>query len=310
MASPIDNLVRSASSSKSLNILVYVFDGYFEYCLAQAFPQHHFYCLKNTAKIKWNTNVWQPSNNLHLSVEPPSHIVFDCILSNDFTSHYKSAYTASQMFHIPLILMEHIPTDKPPNTIKTKHHYISHELVDVSSEGLPIFPYGVGKLNNTLDKSGVVVISDFTPRDIMVVQDMIRQSSLPIKIFGNNPGLSKPIDNLYMYKKTLEEGLIYLHLTSDVNIPVSVLHAMSAGCIVISTKTPLLENVITKDRGFLVNSGPDMLSIISKVKNNPDKYVSCGKNAQNYTQDNFNMKTFTENWSGVFNKIEKEVVIR
>jgi len=239
MTSPIDNLI-SQSLNKPLNVLVYSFNGCFEHYLSKACPQHNFYCLQNTVKIRWDQDLWGINNNMYVSVAPIQHVVFNCVLCND-VSHHKSAQTFSRMLHVPLILMEHAITRNPDHNIGADYHYVSHKIIDSSAQ---VVPYGVTKMDETKKKHQMVIISDFSQRDMMIIHDLINKSPIPVKVFGQNAGLSKPIESFDKYKSVLEESLVYLHLTSDINIPTNVLHAMSAGCVVIANKTPLLEDII------------------------------------------------------------------
>lgn len=305
MTSPIDNLISHTHYNKPLNILVYAFDGCFEHYLSKVCPQHNFYCLKNTVKVRWNQNLWKVNNNMYVSVAPPQHIVFDCVLCNDI-SHHKSAQTFARVLHVPLILMEHAVTRDQDQNIGANYHYVAHEKIGKS---LQIVNYGVDKMDKIEKKHQIVIISDFTSRDLMVIQDIMNKSPLPVRIFGQNAGLSEVIDGFDTYKGVLEESLIYLHLTSDINIPINVLHAMSAGCIVVANRTPLLDTIINDECGCLVDNVQEILSKINNIKSNPEKYIKHGDNARKYIDDNFSIGAFSKHWNNTFKDIKERIFI-
>ncbi len=302
MTSPIDNLI-SHTLDKPLNILVYSFDGCFEHYLSKACPQHNFYCLQNTVKIRWNQELWSINNNMYVSTAPIQHIVFNCVLCNDISQH-KSAQTFAKMLHVPLILMEHAVTRNQDQDIGADYHYVSHKIIDSSLKDVP---YGVIEMDQIEKKHQIVVISDFMPRDTMIIHDLMNKSPIPIKVFGQNAGLSKPIESFEKYKRILEESLVYLHLTSDINLPPNILHAMSAGCVVVANKTPILEDVIGKECGVLVNSVSEMLSTLNSISSNPKEYTKYGENARKHIMDKFSMKSFASHWNNTFNDVDKRI---
>ena len=295
MTGPVSNIYKSAIKDRQLNILVYMLDGSFEYYLAQAYPEHHFYCLKQTAKVQYNDKVWSSGGNFHLSVNPPMDVVFDYVLCNDISQH-KSAHVFSQLLNVPLIFIEHttvpLPSDAP---IDEDKHYITHKL----KEG-KYLPYGVIEIEPSVPKDKITVISEFAPRDVIIVQELLEKVKHPISIYGSNIGISNPINSYYDYINILAESQIYLHITSDFVTPINVLHAMSAGCIVIGHDTPLMRTLIPQDCGFVINNMYEIKNLIDKIINNKEEYIQYGLNARRFIKDNFSINNLTTNLQNIF----------
>lgn len=307
MTSPVRNIVRSASSQKSLNILMFICDGYFETMLCEAFPQHQFYGPINdhNPPSGWNFNLCpQPDNfhyipNFHQS-NIISKIDFDLIICHDRTSQYDIAQQLAHALHINVIIVEHIVNTETLDLIamipllkKTKNDtniFIGDIQNQFSILG-PTIHYGIPNIHQS-DKKNQIIILD---TDQQTIDSLTPHISVPIKIYNINEL------NVEQYHALFQESQFFFNLSAEITrLQLPVLYAMSAGCVVISITSPVITDLITHmETGIIINNVEELLNIFNNIDTVDLKRI--GQNANQYIADNYSLEEFRNKWHETLN---------
>ena len=317
MLLPTNNIVRSAQSNKkSLNILSFICDGYFDSMLCNALPQHKFYAPLNDSKKPegWNFTLCpQPPNLYYIPNFQQSNIAskinFDLAICHDRTSQYETAQQVVHALHINLIIMEHITSVAHLDMIgmipllkRTKNDvnvFVKNMAESFKIEGA-VIPYGIPKLNSTNNKNQVLV---FNAADD-TVQNIQPYIKTPIKQYDTNTLTESE------YHKVLEESKFYFNLEAELSrLQLPTLYAMSAGCVVISMSSPAVEDVITHmENGIIINNMEDLINIWNKLDSITTSKIS--KNAIQHIADNYDSEVFATKWNEILNNTSNKTYIR
>ena len=317
MISPVRNIARSASPQPSLNILSFVYDGYFDSMLCNALTQHEFYGPINDGNhpAGWNLTLYpQPSNFHFIPSFQQSYINnrvdFDLILCHDRTTQFDIAQQLAHISHINVIMIEHfvnvasldmmnmIPLLK--KTKNTTNVFTADVLSDFKIPG-QIIKYGVPDISTTNPKKKQVVAFNADPG---VVENIKQHTSIPVVTYDINTL------NQTQYVQILQESQFYLNIEAEVNrLQADVLAAMSAGCVVASVVSPAIKDLITHEKtGLLVNNLEELLTIWHNIDGLDT--TTMGQNASKYIRDNYSCSVFSQKWQDVVSSTVQKTYIR
>jgi len=319
MISPIKNIARSASKQESLNILSFICDGYFDSMLCEALPQHNFYGPINDGNKPsgWNFTLCPQPNNFHYIANiNQSNIVnkinFDLIICHDRTSQYDIARQFAQALHINTIIVEHIVNTTHLDLIsmipllkKTKND-INVFIEDITEQfKIPgtIIKYGIPNLkhNNRDDKKNQILVLNLDQPTVDSIQPHI---STPIVLYDINNLNPK------QYYSLLQKSKFYFNMSAEITrLQLPVLHAMSAGCVVVSMSSPVINNLITHMKnGIIINGMEDLLEVWKNIDNIDTKKIS--QNANQYIMDNYDPEQFKQQWQNIITLTAKQTYVR
>jgi glycosyltransferase involved in cell wall biosynthesis len=124
---------------------------------------------------------------------------------------------------------------------------------------------------------------------------------LPIKLLGDTPNLSKAAGSLDELADAYASSVAYINTSLHSPIPMAVLEAMSSACVVISTATSALPDIINNGvNGFITNDKAKLRQLCKDVLAHPEDYEEIGKNARKTILERFNSKRFLEQWDAAF----------
>jgi glycosyltransferase involved in cell wall biosynthesis len=97
-----------------------------------------------------------------------------------------------------------------------------------------------------------------------------------------------------IYLTLLQITSVHVYLTYPFVLSWSCAEAMSAGAVVVGSKTPPVEEFIKTDKnGLLVDffNYKEISAAVCKVLSNPKKYATLGKNARKTIVESYDLKT-------------------
>lgn len=336
MQNKLSSILRRATreDGKPLNIITYVTHERYEPYLCKT--GHDFWAMQGGETRKWNTRCAPIPPNYHiLQGEPdirllPPWVDFDLILVQNIQAHMPSAFKIAQQLNIPILNLWHVlPHPNTPKTFFTKN---IPEIAQISKQiFISDFNKAAWGFGNT-DASVVThcVDSDFwKPADDMVRENVVlsicndwinrdvfcgfnlwanvvnfrQQTQLPVRVYGNTPGLSQDTNSIEEALRAYQGASIFLNTSLASPIPCVVLEAMSCGCAVVSTNTCMIPEIIQNGYNGLLCSPNDpnnMRQMITNLLNNPALARELGNNARKTIQEKFKVSDFVDKWNRIF----------
>lgn len=126
---------------------------------------------------------------------------------------------------------------------------------------------------------------------------------LPVKVFGDTPGLSVPAESTDHLISEYQKSLIFVNTSTISPVPTSLLEAMSCGCAVVSTATCMIPEVIQDGvNGFISNDESVLRERIIQLLQNPELAKQIGQKARETVVNKFNITRFVNDWNNIFYK--------
>lgn len=303
----VNNIIRGAirKADEPLNILTTVLDGRFQSLLAKT--GHNFYIVP-MYRFTWNTDLIPiPANCKVLKPnEDLSNVQYDLIICNDRYTQYEQCFKLSVMLHIPMLIVDHFSPqfmvkpevlDQMRQTQKASmYSVISSSIKYFWGDSYRVVPYGVETQPNysSEPKSGSLIMGDFQPQELGVVGNIARIcTDLTLINNSNFAGNRDAITNLYNKKA------IYINLSAQNSIPLSMLEAMSAGCAIITNDIPLLHDVFDEEDCVFCKSINDFGGAIQKLQNDNNLINKYGERSKSIINEKFPLDTAIKAWNEV-----------
>jgi glycosyltransferase involved in cell wall biosynthesis len=328
---PIRSILRNASrkEKEKLNILCACSHERYESSLAMT--GHQFYSWRSRQEIfeDWRPeHAPIPSNYTLLPYDepPPEWIDYDLVLSQNRFGQYQVLEPIAKQLGLPLITLEHtlaMPqwTSDDIRRLKTLrgdfnifisknsraawgwdeneaqviYHGIDTDLFKPAPEAK--------KKNHILS-----VVKDFIERDAFVGYSLWENvtNGLPRFPVGGTPGLSEPAKNVHELVRFYNEAQIFINTSLISPIPMAVLEALSCECLVISTATGAIPEVITNGYdGFITNNTREMRHLLEHFLEHPEEGEEIRKNARKTILEKFSLDRFITEWNNIFQNVIK-----
>ena len=338
MASPIGSILRHALNNDKYNCLTFPTHERYQSNLAET--KCNYFLLQGTPGVKGNG--WQtqyaamPSNHQLLEKKDnvieaiPSHIDgIDILLGQHRFGQATTALQLADYFHCGSIILEHTcvtndnlrkATDKLKELRGDINVFISEQSCldwgwSLSDESVSIIKHGVDsslfKPNNVKKDNHILcIVNDWQNRgDLLgfdIFQRVVLNNKLPIKVLGDNPGISSPARNVYELVQEYNKASIYYNTSRFSPIPSTLLEAMSCGIPVVSTDNFLISEIIVNGvNGYKTNSEADQLKHLQRLLMDKDEREELGKNARETIIRDFPLDKFIQSWNDVFDKVVK-----
>lgn len=306
-----------------LNILTFPTHERYESNLAKT--GHNFYSFHLKGGKKWNSDQTERPENYYILPEGDtgSYIDYDLILVQSKFWQFQVASQINQHLHLPMIVLEHtLPT---PQTINPQQlHGMRQMLGDVNvfisefsqkaweiNHNAVIIHHGVdtevfsGK-STVRTPHVLTVANEFANRDYCLNFSGWKRvtKDLPVRLVGNNPGLSESAKSIEDLRSEYNSSLIYFNSTTISPIPTTLLEAMACGCAVVSTATCMIPEVIQHGvNGLISNDENELRGFIQHLLANPEMARKLGENARKTVQQNFSLDNFINNWNNLFRQV-------
>ena len=149
------------------------------------------------------------------------------------------------------------------------------------------------------------VVNDWPNRDWCcgwnLWNQVVKPTSLPVKVYGNNPGLSEAASSLEELRRGYQTSSIFLNTSLHSPVPTALMEAMACGCAIVSTNNCMIPEIITHNKNGLLSNDPLELKVFcEQLLFNPDEAKRLGDAARKTIEDNFNLSKFVDSWNSMF----------
>ncbi len=323
--SPVSSITRQATNKGPLNILCGDTHERYQFMLAKT--GHNFYSFGHQNFKTWDTTYSAiPENYVQLdgrlgSKQIPLYMDFDLVLSQNKFGQFQIFEQIAKQLHIPLVSLEHtlpIPQWEPARFqhLKQMRGCINVFISEFSlgawlwgmDDDVRIIHHGVDTelFSNTESKRHahiLSVVNDWRNRDHCCnFQGWQRiTQGLPVKVWGDNPGLSIPTNSPHHLAREYNSSRIFLNTSTVSPIPTSLLEAMSCGCACVSTATCMIPNIIKHGvNGFISNNESELRGYVEALLGNEELAKKLGVEARKTVQEMFGVESFLNKWNEVF----------
>lgn len=249
---------------------------------------------------------------------------YDIVLSQNRLQQHGFMASTAMRYNIPMIQIDH--TEPPPGIVGdysaqlrsmrglSANVFIT-EYNRNSWGGLPddpVIPHGI---NTDLfrgwhgtEAQGISIVNFFPQRDVFCGWNLWQSISkiVPVKLVGENPGLSKSINDLPELVAALCSARFFLNTSQLSPVPLSMIEAMACGCPVVTTAKQEIPNIIQNGvNGIMSNEPAELVQGCLRLLEDPAYAKFLGDNARKTVMERFNIQQFVEKWNGVlYNAID------
>lgn len=303
-----------------LNILTFATHEGYQSALAKT--GHNFYLTTYPNRKQWDFHTRGLPENTYI-VGPleqlPNDLSFDLILSQERFQQLPQALAFSHHLKIPVVHLEHIevnPTWTPKLTDHLKHmrgfrHVFITDHNKSTWDGSPedrVIRHGIDtetfKNYGCSVNRGVSLVNQFASRDIFCgwgLWQEISQALGGVALIGENPGLSKSINDPVQLAKTLSSHRFFLNTSQLSPVPLSLLEAAACGLPIVSTSKQEIPKIFTHGESALLSNDKDeLIAHCRSLMGDPALCRKLGDAARQVVIDRFGMGTFVESWNQVF----------
>lgn len=328
MRNQVSTIIRNVTRQKDEPLNILCTPTHESSQTEQAKTNHNFYLFQSKTLKTWDTNYRPVPKNFTL-LEPetiPSDIEFDLILSQNNADQYPILKQLSDRYNVPLVNYYHTTphtslTARQIQSIKVKadanifisafnrkswgfdenegvvvHHGIDTRLFQ---------PRESGERDNIL----LSVVNKWQERDewcgyklwekITIAQ--LHKKTLPVRVLGDNPGLSVTAKSTEDLSLAYASSLIYLNTSLISPVPTSLMEGAASGCCIISTDNCAIPEVFTNGKDALLSNSPTQLRYhCENMLRNPEVAAEYGRKARDTIVNNFSLDTYVQNLNKVF----------
>jgi len=312
-------ILDSILQKDKYNILT--FDTHERYQTQLAKTGHNFYSISYQGAKEWDSSFAnKPSNyyTLPKSDYLPS-IDFDFILSQSKFGQFQFSSQLKRQLGVPVLSLEHtLPIESWPEQQLQAFKMMTGDVNVFISE----YSAGEWAMNcdnlivhhsvdtelfcpASVEKDGKIlsVANDFEKRDYCLNFSGWKRitEGMPVKLVGDNPGLSNPANGVEDLVEKYQSASIFLNTSTISPIPTSLLEAMSCGCPVVSTATCMIPEIITNgENGFISNDEEELKGYIKQLLDDPSLAAKMGDAARKTVIEKFSEEKFINNWNEIF----------
>ncbi len=321
MASIIGSILKSATREDGDRLNILTFPTHESYQSGLAGTNADFWLWRGEGIKDWNPQYRQLPKNHHL-LDPnrgdgqiPLDVNFDAILSQNPEGQFPVAFKLSKSLHVPLITITHTlpPPNIPPQYLeqmKTLKGDINVFISEYSrnawgwGDDAKVIHHGIDtdKLfkpnpRKQREKHILSVVNCWKDRDWCCNYSGWERvtKGLPVKVLGDNPGLSSPANTLTELINTYQGAQVFLNTSTISPVPTALLEAASCGCAIVSTSNCMIPEIFTTGKdAYLTNDEKAMRIYLEKLLNDPDLAKRMGETARKTVQARFGIDAFVK----------------
>ena len=324
MYNPIDSRLRKINyKPQKLKILtVPTHEGY-QTLLGET--GHEFYMLQGQGIKQWDFHTRLLPKNHYLITRPfdqvyPPGLQFDLLLSQERYGGLQRFLDMGQKLQVPVLHIDHTmpPPGQNQHTIdelskmRANAHIFITEFNKQAWSGHPediVIPHGIDTATfsgaTCLNPAGVSVVNHFQQRDVFCGWTLWQQiaAKVPIKLLGENPGISQSINNPSVLSATLGGFRFFLNTSQWSPVPLSMLEAMAVGIPIVTTAKQEIPKIIQHGHnGFLFDTAEEAVGYCMQLISDKDLALRMGANARKTIEAQFNINKFVSSWNRIITK--------
>ena len=241
---------------------------------------HDFFMLTGTNLKQWDFQTRELPPNHYMITTPwdKAKVIedIDLVLCQNRDFQFDLASSISRQYQIPMLQIEHT---QPPYQCPDKHLALVKQrqvaqciyITEFSKnawqdENGIVIPHGIDTdifrpRDSLSDRKGggVSMVNKFPHRDIFcgwnLWQETTKQHGVNVTLIGDNPGLSKSINDPRELCRELNSHLYFLNTSQWSPVPLSMLEAMACGLPVVSTAKQEIPKIIKSGyNGYLADT--------------------------------------------------------
>lgn len=283
MSTPVRTLMRSVDQAKNTLELISFFNyPYYDNMFANIgfnlnlIESEHIYS-------KWDEELLDKASGIKLvGTDLPIYLDADLILCHNKFAQYDVSQMFAQFWHLPIVLIHQLlPRDLKfrnewnifKNRVGDVNIFLSREIQQAWETPGHIIPPGIELVDTTKTSNKI--------GHLFCAEQKVRSS------IQNILGPTK-----FVQKNDFSEVEIFVNTTTDF-YPIHVLHAMAAGCLVITQQLPELDGVIKHEvNGLIFKNIYELKQLLDLYKNKPSKCREMAALGRTTIQNLFPMKNF------------------
>lgn len=301
MSTPVRSILKQLDNSKIYDILTFINNPYYDTMFAQADHNFHLYNGRHIPS-QWNNEVLPKPPNYNFTITPDIPINIDCnfILIHNKFHQFDVGKLLSRFWHLPVILVHQVP----PRELK-----FNMEWKTIQNRIGNLNIYLGPKIQEEWDQPGFIInpgigIPEYNEKKHHISHILCKKEEQGI------------INNLvnsrinYVSKFNFGDSLIFINTTTNF-FPIHMLHAMSAGALVITQRKSDIEDIIQhEENGILIDDPLEIPRVISVYKNQPGKCAEIGMRARQTIIDKYNTEQFLKSINIAFKQITNITYVR
>lgn len=285
---------------------------------------HDFYAITGPNLKGWDYHTRPVPANYYIFHTPYDKLKIDVpvdlVLCQNRLSQYQLLRQVSERYHIPMIVLDH--TEPFPGLTKAQIKDVKTWRGDVNVfitehnkttwEGKPddiVINHGidVDVFNGWTGENpeGASVVNHFATRDVFCGWTLWQEitKEVPVKLIGENPGLSKSAGSVQELVAALKTQRFFLNTSQLSPCPLSLLEAAAIGMPIISTTKQQVPKIFTHEKNALLSNDKDDLVRFCKHFIDDKNYAKdMGAAARELIEKEYGIKVFVNNWNRVFQK--------
>jgi glycosyltransferase involved in cell wall biosynthesis len=250
----------------------------------------------------------------------PPGVAFDLVISQSKSTQYEPAVALSRALGLPLLSLEHtLPLPEWGDEALRYYKAMRGDLnVFVTASARERWGWRADEaavIEHGIDTEffrpgegprapvALSVVNQWRQRDWACGFSLWQETSagLPVRVVGDNPGLSRPAASVEDLAQTYRTSRIFLNTSLVAALPLSLLEAMASGCAVVSTATGAVPDVITHGvNGLLANEAAGLHRHVQALLNDPELAERLGRAGRRTIVERYGLDRFARDWDAAF----------
>lgn len=298
---------KSYNGNRPLNIVSEFLDGNFEYYFSKL--GHHMYGGTTRTILNWyppvdplpsNVHIFPKNYKLNNFIEPVDILFCHNRLDETFVQKFAMA------MHVPIVAIDSLQLSNGQVPKSNRINVAAHDSLKYSTDST-VIRYGISVPTQSLEKDIDILVVGYIPKQDRDILNTIKTNFDSYLFLGDNEGYSK-LEYNESYFNAFSRAKIFLNLTNNTGISYHLLHAMAAGCAVVTNKTPVLEKALGNSVEY-IKSKKDTLKKIKKLLNNVKIARDLSEASLEIVKSQFQLEKFLDEWATLLNRIRNEVFI-
>ena len=301
----IKNLIHKKLSltQKQPTALCCFYDGKFDSQLAELGIK--LIGCHNSSVYTWSPEI-KSSNITLINDNEINNYVYDFVICNDIIKQKDRLINYTRGLHLPGIIINHEPLHETKYHLTKRLQEARVEMISTEFNTIEGIRYGTEELPNIIKDIPILLEGNFQNQDHGLIQ-MLKTTFPDLVLLGTNPGLSYSVQptSFTEYRQYFARCKIFINLPTQRNISHQLLWAMSNGALIISLKTPAIEEILNVNNGILCNNPNELKNTIQQCINKETNKNTEAKKIN----DILPLNDFNTKWQSIINTYIKKVYI-